>query len=506
MAPLPATVAVCKAVQNVLCFIAYNAVYCGKQCGDHDQLNQVWTNYNSLVDDFFSKRGKWTYLNNYDIKDAMISAGIQESDFTIDRDHLFLQTAKKMLAADNVKQRGIDMRRFFKIWLDNFFNWIDFKKHFDLKGSSIITTAEDEDEDRGGGRAIFIVEHSGWGNNYQQIPDDLVDQFVNYNVSSTIEIDDSDDDDDDNNNNTDDNDHDNHDSYHSTDNADNADHTDNGKKRKKNVRSKVKRRNVPTKFEHVLAFLFMFYFPIKEAEEPDAFVADLVTSHWKVKYNEVSLEDATDKSAKSRTAIRKEITSNSLKVINATSQAAHESNHTIDVNVLKLSMERKGLNDDLTNHLNNQDIFIALYDGRERFMNEMKKKQTRLSEINDMLQKLNNESVSSCETSKERQSEVLAQFMSTPSASDSSVKATAKKKPKITTSTNPILKKPTFMPSSTSSSSSSSLSSSNTPVAVPSSSSSNTAQGGMNFIPPCTAAAGGTTVNINGIPLNIKFR
>ena len=103
----PSTVAVCKAVQNVLCFIAYNAVYCGKQCGDHDQLNQVWTNYNSLVDDFFSKRGKWTYLNNYDIKDAMISAGIQESDFTIDRDHLFLQTAKKMLVADNVIRKPL---------------------------------------------------------------------------------------------------------------------------------------------------------------------------------------------------------------------------------------------------------------------------------------------------------------------------------------------------------------------------------------------------------------
>jgi len=94
---MTSTVAVCKAVQNVLCFIAWNAVHCGKQCAEHDQLNQVWTNYSSLVEDFFGKRGKWKYLNDYDIKNAMSSAGIEESDFTIDRDHLFLQTAKKTL-------------------------------------------------------------------------------------------------------------------------------------------------------------------------------------------------------------------------------------------------------------------------------------------------------------------------------------------------------------------------------------------------------------------------
>jgi HPt (histidine-containing phosphotransfer) domain-containing protein len=240
MTPLPATVAVCKAVQNVLCFISYNAVYCGKQSGDSDQLNQVWTNYNSLVNDFFNKTGKWKYLNDYDIKNAMVSAGVDKDDFTIDRHHLFQQTKNKRLVADNIKQKGVDMRRHFKIWLDNFFNWINFKKHFELKGSSIITAAEDQgdEDDGGGGRAIFIEEHSGWGNNYHQIPDNLVDQFLDFHASTMIEIESSDDDDDNN-----DSDHDSHDNHDSANNT--------GKK--KRPRSKAKRRNVPTKFS------FSFY-------------------------------------------------------------------------------------------------------------------------------------------------------------------------------------------------------------------------------------------------------
>ena len=363
---MSATTAVCKAVQNVLCFIAWNAVYCGKQCAERDQLDQAWTNYNSLVDDFFSKRGKWKYRDNYDIKNAMVSAGIEENSFTIDRDNLFSQTKNKKLVADNVKTKGNDMRKRFKIWLDDgFFNWTNFKKHFDLKGSSIITS-DGDDEHHGDGCATFIVEHSGWGNSYEQIPDDLVDQFMEYHIISSKEIVEIDADSDDeieniielcDNTNTD----------------NNTDNTDTGIKRKR-VPSKVKRRNVPTKFEHLLAFLYMFYFPVKEGDDPDAFVADLVTKAWMVKYREVSLEDATDKSARSRSTMKKELTANSLKTINATNQKSHEDNHIGDVNVLKLNLERKGLNDDIQNHLSNQEVFIEVYGSREVFIGEVKKK------------------------------------------------------------------------------------------------------------------------------------
>lgn len=99
---MTSTVAVCKAVQNVLCFIAWNAVYSGKQCAEVDQLNQVWTNYISQVDDFFNKTGKWTYLDKYNIENAMISAGIEGDDFTIDRNHLLMQTKTKKLIIKNL--------------------------------------------------------------------------------------------------------------------------------------------------------------------------------------------------------------------------------------------------------------------------------------------------------------------------------------------------------------------------------------------------------------------
>ena len=78
---MSAAIAVCKALQHVLCFMAYNAVYNGSTCAHTEQLEHVWTNYTSLVEQFLQKSEKWEYLLKYSIEEAVISAEANENDF-----------------------------------------------------------------------------------------------------------------------------------------------------------------------------------------------------------------------------------------------------------------------------------------------------------------------------------------------------------------------------------------------------------------------------------------